>query len=172
MFDEASNVHLAGELFKIQYPKVSVMHWVEHTVSLFFNKFSKILVLNKTITAHKAIYNLFGSGIYHKPHSIFKTKSYEFHNRNIGLLSGNYTRMAGYLIGIHRYLCTRKALPATFSSAEFNTMSLNPKISKVVLYIQDNKSWDRIYELLKILFPCLRVLRLADISKSGMDKVF
>ena len=65
IFDGASNVHLAGELLKIHYPKVSVMRGVEHTVSLFFNDISKIPVLNEMITAHKAIYNLFGSIIYH-----------------------------------------------------------------------------------------------------------
>ena len=77
------------------------------------------------IRAHKEIYNLFGFGIYHKPHSIFKSKSYEFHHRNIGLFSGNDTRMAGYFIGMHRDLRMRKALFATVSSAEFGTMTLN-----------------------------------------------
>ena len=87
MFDGASNVQLAGELFKICYPKITVICGVEHTVSLFFNDVFKILVVHQMISAHKAIYNLFGSEIYHKPHSIFKSKSYEFHNRNIGLFS-------------------------------------------------------------------------------------
>ena len=131
------------------------MRGVEHTVSFFFNDVSKIPVVNQMITAHKAIYNLFGSGIYHKPHSIFKSKDYEFHNRNIGLFSGNDTRMAGCFIRMHRDLRIRKALLATVSSAEFSTMTLNSKLSKVVSYIQDKKAWDRIYVLLKILFPCL-----------------
>ena len=72
MFDGASNVQIAGELLQICYPKITVMRGVEHTVSLFFNDFSKIPVVNHMITAHKAIYNLFGSGIYHKPNSIYK----------------------------------------------------------------------------------------------------
>ena len=72
MFDGASNAQLAGELFKFHYPKITVMPGVEHTVSLFFNDVSKIPVFNQIILAHKAIYNLFGSGIYHKPHSILK----------------------------------------------------------------------------------------------------
>ena len=74
MFDGASNAQLAVKLLKTHYPKVSVMRWVEHTVSLFFNDISKITVLNQIITAHKAIYNKFCSGIYHKMHSIFKSK--------------------------------------------------------------------------------------------------
>ena len=141
MFDGNSNVQLAGELLKIHYPKVSVMNSVEHTVYLFFYYVSKIPGVNQMVTAHKAIYNLFGSGIYNKPHYIFKSKSYEFHNRNIGLFSGNDTSIAGYFIGMHRYLHMRKLLLAIIYSAEFNTMSLNSKLSKVVSYIQYNKSW-------------------------------
>ena len=106
------------------------MRGVEHTVSLFFNVVSKIPVVNQMITYHKAIYNLFGSGMYHKPNSIFESKSYEFHNRNIGIFSGNDTSMSSYLIGIHRYFRMRKTLLATVSSSEFNTMAMNSKLSK------------------------------------------
>ena len=73
--------------------------------------------------------------------------------------------MAGDLIGIHRYSRTRKALLATVYSAELNTMPLNSKFSKVVSYIQD-----RIYVILKMFFPCISVLCLADGNKSGMEK--
>ena len=171
MFDGALNVQLAGELLKIHYPKITVMRGVEHTVSLFLNDVSKIPVVNQMIKAHKEIYNMFGSGIYHKLHYIFKSRSYEFHNRNIGLFSGNDTRMAGYFIGMHIYLRMIKALLATVYSSEFRTMTLNSKLSKVVSYIQDKKSWERIYVLLKIMFPCIRTLRLVDRNKTGMDKV-
>ena len=140
MFDGASNVQLAGELLQIRYPNITVMRGVEHTVSLFFNDVSKIPVVNQMITAHKAKYNLFGSGIYHKPHSIFKSELNEFHNKNIGLFSRNDTRMAGYFIGMHRDLRMRKSLLATVLSTEFSTMTLNSKLSKVVSYIQDKKS--------------------------------
>ena len=80
--------------------------------------------------------------------------------------------MAGYFIGMHRDLGMRKALLDTVSSAEFNTMALNSKLSKVVSYIQDKKSWERIYFLLKIIFPCLLTLCLSDSNKAGMDEVF
>ena len=80
--------------------------------------------------------------------------------------------MAGYLIGMHRYLRMRKPLLATFSSSEFITIKFKSKLSKVVSYIQGNKAWGRIYVILKICFPYTRVLRLADSNKVGMDKVF
>ena len=116
VFDGASNVQCDGEIFKIHYPKVSVMRGVEHTVLLFFNDVSKIPVVNKIIIDHKEIYKLFGSGVYHKPHSILKSKSYEFQKRNIGLFRGNDNRMAGYFIGMHRDICMIKAPLVTFSS--------------------------------------------------------
>ena len=87
-------MQLAGRLLKVHYPKLTVMRGDEHKVSLFFNDFSKIPIVNQMNSAHKMIYNIFGSGIYHKPNSIFKSKSKEFHNRNTGLFSGNETRMA------------------------------------------------------------------------------
>ena len=72
MFDGASTVQLGVAILKFHSPKISVMCGVELTVSLCFNDFSKIPVLNKMITALNAIYNLFGSVIYHKTYSIFK----------------------------------------------------------------------------------------------------
>ena len=140
MYDGASNVQLSSELLKARYPKVSVMSGVEDTVSLFFHDVSKILVVNEIITGHRAIYKLFGSVIYHKPYSIFKSKSHEFHNRHIGSFSANDTRMACYFVGMHRYLCMIKALLDTVFPDEFNTISLNSKLSKVVSYIHDNKA--------------------------------
>ena len=139
MFDGDSNVQLDSQLLNIHYPKISVMRGVEHNVYLFLNDVSKIPVVNQIITAHKAIYNLFDSVIYHKPHSILKSKSYEFHNKNIGLFSVNDTRVSGYFIRMQIYFRIRKVLLSTFYYAEFNTMSLNSKLSKVVSYIQDNK---------------------------------
>ena len=62
------------------------------------------------ISAHNMIYNIFGSGIYHKPHSIFKSKYQDFYNKNIGIFSGNDTRMAGYSVRVHRYLRMQKVL--------------------------------------------------------------
>ena len=90
---------------------------------------------------HKMIYNVFGSGIYHKPHSRFKSKSQEFHNRNIGIFSGNETRMAGYFMGMHRHLWMRKVLQDTISSAEFLSIPTTTKFTKEVKYIHDDKSW-------------------------------
>ena len=66
----------------------------------------------------------------------------------------------------------RKVLQDTTSSAYFISLPTNNKFDKSVRYIPDNNSWERCYVLLKILFPRLRVLRLADSNCAGMEKVY
>ena len=172
MFGGAFNVQLVGIILKVHYPKLTVMRGVEHTVSLFFNYVSNIPILNQMISAHMMIYNIFGSGIYHKPHSIFKSKSQDLHKRNIGIFSGNKTRMAGYSIRMHRDLRMGEVLQATISSAEFLSIPTTTKFTKAVKYINDDKSWESCYLLLNILFPCLRVIRLSDSNLAGMENLY
>ena len=102
MFDGALYTQLGSRLLKVHYPKLTFMQGVEHTVSLFFNDMSKIKIVHQMLYFHNVIYNIFGSSIYHKPHFMFKWKSQEFHNKNIGIFSGNDTRMSGYFMGMHR----------------------------------------------------------------------
>ena len=93
MFKTNFNVKLGGELLKFYNPKLMVLRGVEHPVSLFFNNYSKIPIVNKMIISHKYIYKLFGSDIYHKPHYTFKPKSHRLHNSNIVIFSGIYNIM-------------------------------------------------------------------------------
>ena len=161
-------MQLAGRRLKVHYPKLTVMRGVEHTISLFFYDVSNIPIVNQMIYFHKMIYDIIGSGIYHKPHSIFKSKSQEFHNRKIGLFSGNETIMDGYLTGMNRDLRMRKVIQDTISSTEFISIPNNNRLTKSVRYVYDNNSWERCYVILNIL----RVLCLADSNLAGMDKVY
>ena len=85
------------------------------------------------------IYNIFGSSIYHNPHSIFKSKSQEFQNRNIGLFTVNETTIAGYFMGMHIDLRMWKVLQANILSSELIIIPNNSKFSKAGMYIHDNK---------------------------------
>ena len=76
------------------YPKFTVMCGVEYIVPIFFNDVFKIPIVNKMIFAHNMLYNILGYDIYHKPHSILKSRYQEFHNKNIGIFSVNDTIMA------------------------------------------------------------------------------
>ena len=75
-------------------------------------------------------------------------------------------------MGMHRDLGMRKFLQSTISSAEFIGIPTSNKFDKAVKYIHDNKSWKMCYVLIKVLFLCLRVLRLEDSTHSVMDKVY
>ena len=86
------------------------------------------------------MYNIIGSGIYHKPNSKFKSKSKKNHNINIGLFSGNNTRMDEYFMGMKRDLRMRKFIQATILSVEFIIIPTNNKFDKAVGYIKYNKS--------------------------------
>ena len=55
MFDRDTNVQLAGRLLKVHYPKLTVMHGVEHTVLLFFIDVSEIPTVNQMISSHNVI---------------------------------------------------------------------------------------------------------------------
>ena len=66
----------------------------------------------------------------------------------------------------------QKILQATMSSAELLSIPNTTKFTKAVKYIPDDKLWEMCYVLLKIIFPCLRVLCLAGSNISGMDNVY
>ena len=116
MFDGASNIQLEGRLLKVHYPKLTLMCCVEHIASFLYN-FSRIPIIHQMIYVHKVIYNIFSSGIYHKPKSNFKYKYKEFHNKTIGIFSRNYTLMARRFMGMYRDLQIKKYLQLTIMYA-------------------------------------------------------
>ena len=72
MVDGVSNVQLEGNIMNRYYSKVNVMCVVQLAVLIIFDDVSKVPIVNQTIRYHKAIYNIFESGIYNNSHSIHK----------------------------------------------------------------------------------------------------
>jgi hypothetical protein len=62
LFDGASNVQKVGKIIQVYYPRVMVLHGVDHVVSLFFKYLSSIQVVKHHIVRHCFIYRVFGSG--------------------------------------------------------------------------------------------------------------
>ena len=54
-------------------------------------------------------------------------------------------------MGKHLELRMKKVLQSTISSAEFISIPTNNKFDKAVRIINDNKSWERCYVLIKII---------------------
>ena len=75
-------------------------------------------------------------------------------------------------MGMHQDLIMQNFLQSTISSAWFISIPNNNKFNKEVRYIHDNRSWERCYVLLNNIFPCLRVICLADSNHAVMDKFY
>ena len=54
IFDGASYLQLRGSQFKFHYPKLNIMHGVEHNFSPLFDDVSKLPIVNQMIKSHKA----------------------------------------------------------------------------------------------------------------------
>jgi hypothetical protein len=175
IFDGASNVQKAGQVIQAKYPQVSVLHGIEHCISLFFSDVTKLPVVNAIIENYRCVYRVFGSGSMHSPYAMFRKQAQTFNGgKKIGLLRAADTRMAGYFYALHRMLRLKAPLEATIASAEFAGLKLtnNLLVARVVAFLNDKDMWDGLYCLLRSLFPALRVLRLADRSEPGFDCLF
>jgi hypothetical protein len=174
LFDGASNVQKAGRVLEARYPQVSVLHGVEHVVSLFFNDVSRLRFVHFLIVNYRRIYRVFGSGAMHAPYAIFQKQAQTFNGgTKIGLIHAADTRMAGYFLAFHRMLRLKPALEATVASVEFQGLHLTKSVVvKAVALLKDKDFWNSVHILTRCLFPALRVLRLADRSEPGFDSLY
>jgi Protein of unknown function (DUF 659) len=174
LFDGASNVQKAGRVIEARYPQVSILHGIEHVVSLFFADVAKLPFVSYVICNYRRIYRVFGSGAMHAPYAIFQKQSITFNGgKKIGLIRAADTRMAGYFIAFHRMLRLKPALEATVASVEFQGLNLTKSVVvKAVAILKDKEFWRALHILTRSLFPALRVLRLADKSEPGFDCLY
>ena len=174
LFDGASNVQKAGRVIEAKYPQVSVLHGVEHVVSLFFADVSKLRFVQFLIMNYRRVYRVFGSGAMHAPYAMFHRNTQTFNGgKRIGLIRAADTRMAGYFIAFHRMLRLRPALEATIASVEFRGLNLSKAVVvKVIAFLNNQEMWKSLHALTHCLFPALRVLRLANKSEPGFDSLY
>ena len=140
MIDGASNFQLRARLLKVNYPKMTGIRGVEHTVSVISMMCLKYPLLIKRFLPIRW-YKIFLVMVY-------LTSLINYLNQNIKiftiiflLFSGNDTRMAGYFMVIHKDLRMQKNIECTILSAEFNIIPTNEEFTKAVRYIHDNNLW-------------------------------
>ena len=139
-----------------KYPRVTVLHGVEHVTALFFSDLAKIKQVQALIWKQKRGYNTFGLGAIHAVHTIFKMQARLFNKgKDIGLLHASDTRMARYFMAMHHDLRQRSALESTVGSAAFATLNLKPFAKKAAEEIKDKVMWKQMYVLLQVLFSAL-----------------
>jgi hypothetical protein len=196
-FDGGSNFQLAGRIIMERFPRITVVHGLEHVLSLVFVDISKIPVIHVsyfvlqsswplnilTIFFRKFIqqlnlqvkrlYRTFGSGSNHKPYAFFMQHSKTYNKgRRVGLLRSAETRFASFFYAMHRALCCREALESTVHSAQWKDLKrLKAFITRAANDVKDKTFWKRLFVLLRALFPLLKLLRCADSNKPNMDKV-
>eukprot|EP00804_Cyclotella_cryptica_P026178 CCRYP_009764-RA/>CCRYP_009764-RA protein AED:0.53 eAED:0.22 QI:0/0/0/1/0/0/2/0/472 len=133
-FDGGSNFQLASCIMQAVYPRITVVHGLEHVLSLVFEDIAKIEVVRVSLlcmlplsfaqcTHHfvqlltpqvKRLYWCFGSGSNYKPYAFFIGHSMQFNKgRAVGLLQTTETRFASFFYSMHRALRCRGALEAT-----------------------------------------------------------
>ena len=77
----------AGQLLKIKYPRISVLHGCEHVMSLFFSDLAKVSVVKELIVVYHRIYAAFGSGSTNASYAIFHEQCKSFNKGcKIGLI--------------------------------------------------------------------------------------
>ena len=119
------------------------------------------------------MYRTFGSGSDHKPYAFFMNQSKQYNKGcAVGLLRSAETRFASFFYAMHRALRVRKALEATIHSAAWTDMKkVKTFIVRAASDVDDKLFWNRIFVLLRALFPLLKLLRRADSNRPNMDKI-
>ena len=93
--------------------------------------------------------------------------------RAVNLLKGAATRMAFFFYCMHRALRLKGPLQSAVHSAKFQALKLKEAIvTRAVSDIKDEQHWKRVYVVLRALWPVLKLLRLCDSQKPGMDKLY
>jgi phosphatidylglycerophosphatase A len=170
LFDGARTVQKVGKSMQVHYPRVMVLHGVEHVVSLFFKILSNMKVVKHQIFCHHFIYRVFGSGVLHPPYALFQRHARTFNN-HIGLLRVSDTRMAGYFMAMHMDLRLKQALQATATGSDFIYLNIS-KSKDTAATIRDELEYQRVFHLLRATFPAFMIFRLADSNKPGMDQIY
>ena len=77
----------AGQILATKYPRISVLHGVEHCISLFFTDIGHIALIKQLVLKTRGLYRVFRSGSSHGPYAQFSHNA-KLHNkgRKIGLL--------------------------------------------------------------------------------------
>jgi hypothetical protein len=158
LFDGASNVQNVGKLVSIIYPRITVVHYAEHVVSLFFKDvFTKMPVFQCLSQFLKRCSNIFRSTC-PGPHAVFKKHSI-MHNNCISIefIKISECCMAGMLIGLLCLLRLRDILRGTISSKEFQDIWAT-RFWREVIVLENNEFWECLFTLCHSLYAPMHIL--------------
>ena len=172
-FDGAANVQKAGRALCEFYPRCTVIHGGEHVVSLVCGDICKLPVIYALINVNKALYRFFM--LHHMPHSMLAAES---RKRNSGvavmMIRASDTRMGGHFISLARTYRLKEVFESVITQAKFQDAKMGSSLmkSKIVSLVQSKRFWDHLLVCLRSVFSLLKILRLCDMKKPAMDRLF
>ena len=79
--------------------------------------------------------------------------------------------MAGFFYALYQELRICQQLEATVGTTKWLALKKKPITTRAEKYIKDYVYWKRLYDLLRAIWPVLKLLKIDHSSKPGMDQL-
>jgi hypothetical protein len=169
VLDGASNNAVAREILEHKYPHVTTSHCLMHNCNLFFGDVKKIPEVNAILKWKDDITELINSS--NGLHALFQ-KYVKEHNdgQTLEFIKGSSTRMGKEFIELQRFRRLIQSLKSLATSPQLNKF----KGYEVLVDFNENIRTHvrRMDELLTLLYPSYYFLRVSDMSRSLISKVY
>ena len=167
--DGASNMQVAGAVLTLKLPTITCVHAAEHVVALVFSDIAKIPAVQILIRAQQRLYRHFTA--VHIASSMLEKKSKSFNSgRALGPDRAAGSRMASYFYGFHKDLRLKASYRASVTDPAY--IDAKPKNGSLITrVVNDEFRWKQVYLLLRMVWPLLKLLRLADSHTPSMSLV-
>ena len=138
-------------------------------MALVFSDIAKIPAVQKLIRGQQRLYRHFTA--VHMASSMLEKKSRSFNSgRALGPDRAAGSRMASYFYGFHKDLRLKASYQASVTDPAY--IDAKPKDGSLITRIvNDEFRWKQVYLLLRMVWPLLKLLRLADSHTPPMSKV-
>jgi hypothetical protein len=175
VMDNAPTMIAAMALLMIRYTFLFCIGCLAHKVNTLVKHIIKdddmeevLLLVEKT----KKIVHHFNEK--HKPHALLETYQREHLLTTLGFIVPADTRFGLYLLMLHRVYRLKAALQACVLGKEHIKFCENGTWDddEVVAIIKDDVYWDEMLKLLTLLFPLLRLIRLAELNREVIGKFY
>ena len=80
--------------------------------------------------------------------------------------------MYGFFYDLHQSICLSQSLKYKFDTPKWLDLKKNPIMTRYEKYIKDDMYWKRLFALLRAICPVLKLLRISDSNKPGMDRIY
>ena len=105
----------------------------------------------------------------HAPHAVFAKISKVHNGKEVGFIKVSECRMGGTILQLLRVYRLKPALEEAINTKAFLSLTQFQWMSKLV---KNDKYWDLHYAIIQCLYPLYRLLRLADMRDSSIEKVY